>query len=278
MDDMNTGRLLFVPSGGLANRMRAIASAWNLSRHTGVKLQVVWFRDWALNAPFRDIFEPLPDMSLRDATCIDSLLYDRPRRRNMRLPLLPQRILFDQRIDEWQVTPLKQRGFDFEAWARGRNGYMSCYQEFGTFDNSVYARLFHPIGAVTERVESFTKQFSAHTVGFHIRRTDSQASIEQSPLELFIEAGDRELATHEDTRFFVATDDEPTKDELRRHFGDRIITADTPAARSSTDGIRGGLADMWTLARTSVIYGSAGSSFSTMAAKVGGNKIVVLTK
>ena len=33
---MNKGKLLFVPSGGLANRMRAMASAWQMAQHTGV--------------------------------------------------------------------------------------------------------------------------------------------------------------------------------------------------------------------------------------------------
>ena len=53
---MNAGKLLFVPSGGLANRMRAMASAWQLAVHTGVKVETVWFGDLALNAPFHSIF------------------------------------------------------------------------------------------------------------------------------------------------------------------------------------------------------------------------------
>ena len=57
---MNKGKLLFVPSGGLANRMRAMASAWQMAQHTGVKVETVWFCDWALNAPFHAIFPPSP--------------------------------------------------------------------------------------------------------------------------------------------------------------------------------------------------------------------------
>ena len=56
---MNKGKLLFVPSGGLANRMRAMASAWQMAQHTGVKVETIWFCDWALNAPFRAIFAPI---------------------------------------------------------------------------------------------------------------------------------------------------------------------------------------------------------------------------
>lgn len=65
---MSKGSLLFVPVGGLANRMRAVASAYNLARHTGVNLSVVWFGDWAVNARFCNIFEPVNGLCLRDAT------------------------------------------------------------------------------------------------------------------------------------------------------------------------------------------------------------------
>ena len=61
---MNTGKLLFVPSGGLANRMRAMASAWQLAVHTGVKVETVWFCDWVFNAPFHSIFEPIDNVAM----------------------------------------------------------------------------------------------------------------------------------------------------------------------------------------------------------------------
>ena len=77
---MNTGKLLFVPSGGLANRMRAMASAWQLAANTGVKIETIWFCDWALNAPFHSIFEPIDnaEMVAREAKAWELLTLDRP--------------------------------------------------------------------------------------------------------------------------------------------------------------------------------------------------------
>ena len=46
------GKITFVPVGGLANRMRAVASAVTLAAKTDSELSIVWFQDWALNAPF----------------------------------------------------------------------------------------------------------------------------------------------------------------------------------------------------------------------------------
>ena len=65
------GSLLFVPSGGLANRMRAVVSAYELCQKVDSTLQVVWFQDWALHAPFRSIFEETPLVAIREATVLD---------------------------------------------------------------------------------------------------------------------------------------------------------------------------------------------------------------
>ena len=276
---MNKTRLMLIPAGGLANRMRAVVSAYNLCRAVGGKMQVVWFRDWALNAPFHDIFRPVDTslFDLREARGLDFLVNDRPRRRNFWIPKAFQKVVFDARIYEQFVTPLKQTDFDFEAWLRGRRCYMSCYQEFGTFDNALYKKIFRPVDEVMERVETFRESFSGYTIGMHIRRTDNAESIEKSPTSLFIEAGRRELEAHPDLLIFLATDSEEVKRQMRDVFADRIITPSDAAGRGSTEGIRGGLTDMWTLSLTRRIYGSAGSSFSTMASAIGGSELIVLS-
>ena len=250
---------MFIPSGGLANRMRAIASAYALTQETGSDLQIVWFQDWALNAPFRSVFVLPAQLKLREATPTDHLLYDRARRRNLWLPALPQRLLFERHIKEQMVTPLKKQNFDFSAWAKGHRCYMSCYQVFGTFPDSLY------------------REFSDHTIGLHIRRTDHAESIEHSPDRLFIEKVEAEIEANADTKVFLATDNDDVKQTFRQRFGNRIITPTATADRNSVEGIRGGLADMYTLAATSKIYGSASSSFSPMAAKIGGTPIEVLS-
>ena len=155
---------------------------------------------------------------------------------------------------------------------------MSCYQDFGHVPNSVYKHLFHPVGPILDEMQGYHEQFSAHTIGMHIRRTDNKESIERSPLSLFVDAARREIDQHDDTRIFLATDDEGTKTALKAEFGNRIITSSKPAARNSIAGIRGGVAELWMLASTSTIYGSAGSSYSVMAARIGDNNLEILSK
>ena len=270
------GSLLFVPSGGLANRMRAVASAYELCKKVDSTLQVVWFQDWALHAPFRSIFEETPSVAIREATMLDHILYDRARKKNLFVPALPQRILFQRHIKEQDVTPLKKLSFDFEQWARGKRCYMSCYQVFGSFPDELYSRLFRPVKEVMDVVNGYRSQFGSHTIGLHIRRTDNAESIAKSPTSLFINKVREEIDQHADAKVFLATDSAEVKQEFIAAFGSHIITPKEDACRDSISGIRGGVVDLWTLASTQKISGSAGSSFSPMAASIGGVPLEIM--
>lgn len=275
-EDNSNGELVFVPSGGLGNRLRAVASACHLAEVTGVELRVCWFQDWALHAPFHKLFQPSTLLHLTEGNAATALLYDRPRRRNLYIPMLYQRLRFDRRIDEWQVTPLKQQGFDFEAWVRGGRSYMSCYQDFGTFPDTLYGRLFHPVEAIERVIAHNMALLGDRPVGIHIRRTDNLEATRRSPLGLFIDKIQSLLAERPDQRFYLATDDELTKQQLQQRFGASIVTACTRAERGTVEGIQAAVAEMFTLARTQCIYGTADSSFSVIASRIGGNKLHIL--
>ena len=87
----------------------------------------------------------------------------------------------------------------------------------------------------------------------------------------------QEIKTHADTKIFLATDDQQTKSTLMLQFGERILTSREEATRGNLVGITDGLADMLTLASTQMIYGSAGSSFSEMASKIGNTPLYILS-
>lgn len=274
---MNT--LTFIPVGGLANRMRAMASAVTLAEASRCALEFVWFQDWALHAPFCSIFETPEGLRLREATLADTLTLDRPRRRNLGLPRLWQRLRFDACLYEQAVTPLQQGGFDFRRWAEeGGRRYMASYSAFFPYDEALLGALFVPVAEVRREIELRQERFAPETVGVHIRRTDHAASIAKSPTGLFFEALDRDLERNPALGIFLATDSEEVKQEMRRRYGNRVLTAEAGADRSSAAGIRDGVADMFTLARTQRIYGSFQSSFSEMASQIGGVPLRVLAR
>ena len=276
---MSNRSLLLVPSGGLANCMRAIVSAYHLCQQTESRLQVVWFQGWGMHAAFGDIFEPLTKehVAVREATAWDYLVNDRPRRHNLWLPYLPQQIYYcGGVIGELQIASLQQQGFDFAQWLRGHRRYMSCHFEVVTPPRSLYRDFFTPSEPVRKMIAAYQQQFGEDVIGMHIRRTDNVDSIKKSPIELFVEAGQKELTAHPDAKIFLATDSEDVKIEMRQHFGEHIITSDAEATRDSVEGIRAGLAEMYVLSLTRKIYGSAGSSFSEMASWIGGNELQIL--
>lgn len=141
-------KLFFVPVGGLANRMRAVASACTLARKVGIGVSVVWFKDWALNAPFNALFQPIQwkEMAIREATFYDYWVFDRPRKKNFFVPRFFQRILFDDSLYEKQITPLCKQHFDFEAWAKKGEVYLASYTAFQKYDCFVAQTVRTPAG------------------------------------------------------------------------------------------------------------------------------------
>lgn len=266
------GKITFVPVGGLANRMRAVASAVTLAGKTKSELSIIWFQDWALNAPFYQLFKPVDRevACLRDASRLDYALLDRPRSKNFHFPLLYQKLTFKSCLYERSITPLCNQRFDFEQWARdGRCVYMASYTAFQSYDYSWVSRLFIPVDEIQTDIETRSRNFSDKMIGVHIRRTDNEASIRQSPIELFYRKLDKELKENNEAGIYLATDSEEVKQAMKERYGDRILSSEKQADRGSLEGIREGVADMYTLARTQKIYGSFQSSFSDMAAQLG---------
>jgi NAD(P)-dependent dehydrogenase (short-subunit alcohol dehydrogenase family) len=220
------GKITFVPVGGLANRMRAVASAVTLAAKSDSDLSIVWFQDWALNAPFSQLFKPVDRKiaCLRDASQLDYALLDRPRSRNFHFPLLFQKLFFKSCLYERSITPLCNRHFDFERWVKeGSCVYMASYTAFQPYDYVWISRLFVPVEEVMEEVENRCRNFSDTMIGMHIRRTDNLASIRQSPIELFYQKLDEEIKEDDKVAIYLATDSEEVKREMKERYGDRIF-------------------------------------------------------
>lgn len=114
----------------------------------------------------------------------------------------------------------------------------------------------------------------APLVGIHIRRTDNQAAIDQSPTAAFVVLMD---AYPPETRFVVATDDAAERQFLIGRYGeDRIISFAEVLNRTSSLGGIDAFLDFLALSKCQEILGSANSSFSEMAAAYGGRPLKVV--
>jgi hypothetical protein len=113
----------------------------------------------------------------------------------------------------------------------------------------------------------------------HIRRTDNEIAIKNSPTELFYENVARIVNDKPDTKIYIATDDLDILDDMKKKWPDNIIyTKVDSISRRSTEGIKFALYEMLILAGARTIYASYGSTFSQIANLIGGNEMIVVKK
>lgn len=271
-------KMTLLPIGGLANRMRAIASAVHLCRLSGCSLDVYWFRDKGLNARFGDIFKEIET----DKVCIhrDSLfgklLYDHPRRHNMWIPRVPQKLLFRNRVYDNEINDYERNKDIFMKFLAEGGLYVSSCYPIIDFNTDIFRDLFKPVEEIETKAYSVISNMSDYRIGIHVRRTDHIVSINNSPNELFYQAIDEELNLNNSLSIYLATDSENVKEDFKNKYGNRIFFSTSEADRSSVSGIMDAVAEMYVLSMTNKIYGSYGSSYSEVAAALGGIPLIVL--
>ena len=275
---MKTREITITPYGGLANRMRALNSVIEVAKMSSRPIRVVWFSNFELNAPFSQLFE-MPDyanISVKDAGFFDRFIYRSPRRHSLWLPYITAPLFFDTKIYSSDFVKERERGTLVDKILNGGRVLIeSCY-DFGNYSKAL-SKNFIPKSDILSSIDEYVKNnFTSNTIGVHIRRTDNELSIKNSPLSLFCDAMHKEIELCADTKFYVATDDKETKCELRKIFGDRILSIDTDCNRNSLQGMKEAVKEMWLLSRTSKIYGSFYSSYSEIASQLGGIPLHIL--
>lgn len=120
--------------------------------------------------------------------------------------------------------------------------------------------------------------FDDQTIGIHIRQTDNFISIDNSPVELFVDKIKEEIKRNINVTFFLATDNPILEDKLIKLFGSKIMVYKKELNRNSQQGITDAVVDMFCLSKTKYIYGSYWSSFSDIASVIGGIDKIILKK
>lgn len=285
--------LYLVPLGGLCNRLRAIMSAISLAQELRSPLHVIWLRDAGLNARFADLFAPLTDallpadvrvpLSLADSS--RRFVYGVARRRNLRLPSLWQRCMFDTCLTEEELMGImnacpSQDGLS-DALRKRLRGRVLIQTGLGFYpaDDSLLTHFFVPSADVRALLEKRLKLLTPYTVGLHIRRTDNRQAALFSPLAAFEAAMAADVRRAPQTVFYLATDDASVAAALAAAFPDKIFTSAGPAsgvtpvsvapakggfyaARSSVRGMQDAVAELFTLIACPRFHGSYWSSFS----------------
>lgn len=266
---MRENSIYFVPIGGLCNRMRAMASSVYVATKMGCPITVYWNKNKECFADFSDLFKPvvLDNVTLKPYTCSDSYLA-LARKRNLYIPSLIRHFMFDRQLVEHACL-----SDDEIDGLRGR-----IYIISGSFVANCCSlkSLFVPTLEIQEQINLLSAQFSEHVCGIHIRRTDNDKSIQKNEIADYLRYMDGKVETCPDVRFFLATDSTQVKQLMSDRYGDRLLSHPAKLERTSIQGMKDAVVDLWCLSLTKEIIGSFHSSYSEIAAELGGIELKIL--
>ena len=263
--------IIVEPMGGLANRMRVIASAIALSQSLKAKLTVVWNENDELKCPYSLLFNESGSFVVSQKKKLYNHLKTshQPSLRESTLVKWRNKLVdIDYCIQDADVYQLITQGQLnlYEAAQQYKTVYIQTCHEFG---NNTYAyRYFEPIAAISEKITKIICQYTEATIGIHIRRTDHENAKQYSPTYMFIDRMRQALTTRKDTSFFLCTDDPEVERLMVMEFGSKIYVHKKDYSRLSVSGMQDAVVDLFCLSKTGKILGSYWSSFSEVAAKL----------
>ncbi len=255
--------LIIQPSGGLCNRMRVINSARVLAARRKEPLLVLWYACQELNCSFQDLFLPVKDFTIL----------------NIRSLKDPRKLFYQlrarQRLGNDDILNHKTDGVlheDFYASLKDPVYIFTWEHFYPSSDYSCYV----PTIDLQKRIDTMTASFGPRCVGVHIRRTDNAVSMGKSTTKQFVALMKAELLAQPETCFFLATDDMEEERRLREIFPGKILSNETRTLeRDSLTGMHDALLDLFCLAATKKLIGSYWSSFTDIAADMGGIEKVI---
>ncbi len=268
------------PHGGLANRLRVIASFNKLNINN--KLLVYWVNNCDLGAEFLQLFDIIPNIEFKNQLSNKSKYIKNSHQDNY----------FKKKIVSISNSLM---GIDFclndELVKNYRNSnnfkylkdidkfkniyYRGCEEIVNTSNNDFY--IFNPIQNIQKLIDTYFDNFSDKIIGFHIRRTDHQLAKKNSPNQLFFNKA--EDLIDNGFQIYLASDDKELEDYMIKKYGKNNIKTQNKSSfnRNDLNGMKEAVIDMFLLSKTNQIFGSYWSSFGTVAAKIGNINHTYLT-
>jgi hypothetical protein len=288
---MDDSRLIVRPRGGLGNRMEVITSFQLLARYSGRVFELCW----APSSGFSD--EDLDDLFENDFPRVSLDEFERYSHDGLHLHDAVVRKVgpANERTWEWREGKGIHQVFDLEAFPVVT--YTGNHPWERLVDPATWTRLFpnlkksnwkaalkewSPVPSIRAKVEELAASFGPYTVGVHIRRGDAwkgggrlASESMRSSDAAFIAYMEAELVAEPRTNFFLATDCAATEERFRERYQEAVIVNRDKRFVPSVlgqpkDNQRDAVIDMFALARTRKILGNNLSTFSRMAAKIGG--------
>lgn len=249
--------------------MRAMASSVAIAPKKGCPIVVYWDKNRDCYADFSELFQPVRveglSVTLNNQVGFKLKL---ARKRNLYLPGFIRWFTFQRQIDD--NVSLDDRGIEklhVAIYIISAGVIVDCYP---------LKAFFVPTMEIQEAINALTSLFSDHVVGVHIRRTDNVQSIRKNDVDDYLRCMDQRIATCPAVVFYLVTDDKALKQRMINRYGDRIIFHPAILERTSLQGMKDAVVDLWCLSMTKEIIGSYHLSYSDTAAELGGVRLTVL--
>ncbi len=261
--------------------MRAIASGLWLKNEINGRLLIRWAVNDGLRCPYDQLFETSGEFELVEIPRMDHSIRASSQPtliRTLKAKVKNKLQGIDHCFMDREIsTRIRPGKLDIVKVARKyKTIYLQTCHDFGG-DFSPY-RQFKPVRQIQAQIDAVTARYTAATVGVHIRRTDHEMAKENSPLELYVERMQAEIAKDAATTFFLATDEPEVERMLQDVFGSRILTHTKENSRETVKGIQDAATDLFCLSRTRKLLGSYFSSFTDVASRLSGIELEVVKK
>ena len=123
----------------------------------GIRLHVIWFKDWGMGADFHSLLDLAPILSnikVVDAHWQD-YIYDRPRKRNFWLPYLYQKVAFPERFYEKDIYNRFSVESLLNSFQKHDSVYLVQFRSF--YKNEITFKCLSPIKPIQQQIDERTK-------------------------------------------------------------------------------------------------------------------------
>lgn len=275
--------IIVEPCAGLGNRFLGLASAYHWSQKTGEELIVLWKTERVMGAHSSSVFSIPPHIKIIHAK--DYGFKDKPfsfARYRMLEKRFRKKADFFTDVEE-TMRIFKEQGNEgfLPAFRENKVKFIRAYSQFHDFSGIEKPLAFIEPSAYVKRKAAGVIQNidSRKNIGVHIRRTDNQICINNSPTEVFLAAMEEEIRKDNEVTFYIASDDPDTVKELKNRFGQRIYYMEEKCfERDSDRGIADAFAELICLSHSRKIIGSFYSTYSRIAAMLSGIQLEIVKK
>ena len=270
---------------GLGNRLLGLASAYHWAKQNNEELVLIWKTEKVLGAELEALCT-IPE-EIKVIRAKDFGFREHPIaqfRYNMLEKYYKKKADYFTDVSETMDKFNELGNSAFETVMKEKElKFIRAFSQFHDFKGIKYPLDFiKPSNRVLKKAETITKKMDKNnTIGVHIRRADNQISINNSPLEMFIDAMNEEIAKNEKVTFYLASDDKGTIEEMKKIFGERIFAmgdGEKSFDRDNDEGIIDAYAELLCLSHSQKIIGSFYSTYSRIAAMISDIPLEVIKK